>query len=236
MSEPNPHKKKTARYMDFISRKPEMNSDPLASRPVPRPAPKPKPKVEKVQSVADQIPQKGAARPAVAVKRQETKPFISRKPATSRDLYPETEPETPKSEPKLVKSADGPMTATHPTEKTPDNNAYALGGKSPFLPYSNYAVDKRPLSNSIPEKKDGDYEKLSFLAVNEWPQKSDRRKNVYKDSKKENPKDEKAEEKDDVKVVDDFKEKHGLPTWLIIIITIILGAATGAGVYYLLPK
>lgn len=233
MTEPNLPKKKTARYMDFISRKPEANSDPLASRPVARQTVKPKPKVEKVRSVADQIPPKGATKPTVTVKKQETKPFISRKPATSRDLYPETT-EAVKPEPKLERSTDDNSVTSQPSEKGPDNNAYTLGGKSPFLP--NYSVDKRPLSNSIPKKKDGEYEKLSFLAVNEWPQKSERRKNVYKDSKKANPEDGDVENKDEVKVVDDFKEKHGLPTWLIVIITIILGAATGAGVYFLLPK
>lgn len=241
MSESNPKKKKVVRYMDFISRKPEANSDPLASRPVSRPTPKPK--VEKVKSVADQIPPKGAARPAVSVKKQETKPFISRKPATSRDLYPEEKKaEIPKPAPKVEKPMDDLAIkasaafsgTSQPAEKAPDNNAYSLGGKSPFLP--NYSVDKRPLSNSVPDKKDGKFEKISYLAVNDATQESTRHKNVYKKSEKTDVKDKDASGDDGIEVIDDIEEKRGIPTWIIIILTIILGAATGAGVYFLLPK
>ena len=237
MTEPNSSKKKPVRYMDFISKKPEANSDPLASRPAARPVKKPE-KVEKVHSVADQIPPKGAHQSA-------PKAFISRKPAESRDLYPEPKPEpapkpAPKSEPiddLAIKASAAFSGTSKPAEKSsPDNNAYSLSGKSPFLP--NYSVDKRPLSNSVPEKKkDANFEKLSFLGVNEPAQETGRHKNIYKKSeKKKADKPEAPEAEKTVKVIDDTNKKRGIPTWLVIVLTILLGAAVGAGVYFLLPK
>lgn len=207
--------KKPVRYMDFVSHKPKANADPLASRPASRPVAKPKP-VEKVHSVADQIPLRGAQKPVehhpertpkiettntVPVKKREEKPYISRTPAQK------------------------------PAPKAPDNNAYSLGGKSPFLP--NYSVDKRPLSDSVPTKKRDNYEKLSFLGVDEKPTP---RKNVYDKPAEPAEKPEKDKRPKTVKVIDDTKKKRGIPTWLVIILTIILGAAVGAGVYFLLPK
>ena len=245
-------KAKHIRYMDFVSYKPKANADPLASRPASRPVAKPKP-VEKVHSVADQIPPKGIHKPVshperapkietsntVSVKRREEKPYISRTPATSRDLYAEAiDPNAKqasnakKDDLALKASAALSGGAGFASARTPDNNAYSLGGKSPFLP--NYTIDKRPLSNSVPAKKRDNYEKLSFLGVNE---ESTSRKNIYDKSEKPLAKsDQKAKKSKTVKVIDDTKKKRGVPTWLIIIITILLGAGVGAGVYFLLPK
>ena len=241
-------KAKPVRYMDFVSHKPKANADPLASRPASRPVAKPRP-VEKVHSVADQIPPKGLHKTvehhperapkietsnAVTVKKREEKPYISRTPATSRDLYAAAIDPNAKQAAN-VKNDDLALKASAAlsgSAKAPDNNAYSLGGKSPFL--SNYTIDKRPLSNSVPTKKRDNYEKLSFLGVNE---ESTSRKNVYDKSEKPSEKlDQKAKKSKPVKVIDDTKKKRGVPTWLVIIITIILGATVGAGVYFLLPK
>ncbi|MBR3232681.1 hypothetical protein IKF74_00090 [Candidatus Saccharibacteria bacterium] len=244
---PTTSQKKPVRYMDFVSHKPKANADPLASRPASRPVAKPKP-VAKVHSVADQIPPKGVHKPVehhperapkietsntVSVKKREEKPYISRTPATSRDLYAKAiDPNQPKERDDLaIKAAAAISGSAKPAPKAPDNNAYSLGGKSPFLP--NYIVSKRPLSDSVPTKKRDNYEKLSFLGVNEEPTS---RKNVYDKANKLDKTPEKGKKAKTVKVIDDTKKKRGVPTWLVIIITIILGAAVGAGVYFLLPK
>lgn len=229
---PTPSQKKPVRYMDFISRKPSENSDPLASRPVPRKKEEPKPVVKKISSVADQIPPKGAhiekKEPEITVKKQEEKPLVSRKPATTREYYPEPK----KSEPKIEKVE--PKKTSTPS--APDGNKYTLGGKSPFLP--GYTVDKRPLSSSVPEKKTANFEKLSFLGVNEATPDANRKKNVYEkepEKTEESQKDKKKKEKT-VKIIDDSDKKKGVPLFVVILVTILLGAAVGAGVYFLLPK
>lgn len=236
MDTPN-SQKKPVRYMDFVSHKPMANADPLASRPASRPVKKPAAKVEKVHSVSDQIP------PKITVKRTEQKPYISREPAKSRDLYPDPKPAKAKTDDTLAIKASAALAGTsQPAEKktpaAPDNNAYSLGGKSPFLP--NYTVDKRPLSNSVPaKKKDTNFEKLSFLGVTE---DTSSKKNVYEkksdsaDKKSADKKDKKAKKSKTVRVIDDTKKKRGIPVFLIILLTIILGAAVGAGIYFILPK
>lgn len=251
MTDPKEPKAKPVRYMDFVSHKPKANADPLASRPASRPVAKPKP-VERVHSVADQIPPKGAQKPVhhperapkietstVPVKKREEKPYISRTPATSRDLYAAAIDPNAKKAPN-VRNDDLALKASvalsggakSASVKSPDNNAYSLGGKSPFLP--NYTINKRPLSNSVPSKKQDNYEKLSFLGVSEEPTSH---KNIYDKAEPASEKlDKKSKKPKTVKVVDDTKKKRGVPTWLVIIITIILGAAVGAGVYFLLPK
>lgn len=242
--------------MDFISRKPSENSDPLASRPETRPVQRPR-HIEKAPSVADQIPPKGAhierttstahrPEPKIVVKKDAEKAFISREPATSRDLYPEpasqnkTEFTTKPSSHIDRPVAESPTTQPAGPKKdeksnaSTENSAFLLNGKSPFLPH--YYVDKRPLSNSIPDKKKGgQFEKLSYLGVGE--QGADfTHKNIY--DKPEEPSDIQRDSSDSepVKIIDNTKKKHGAPTWLIILITIILGAGVGAGVYFLLPK
>jgi hypothetical protein len=242
--------------MDFISRKPSENSDPLASRPETRPVKLP-PHIEKAPSVADQIPPKGAhahiekapaskPEPEITIKKDTEKAFISREPATSRDLYAEpidpdkskTTIESSKSTDRLAMRASFTLSSDSKKEKlasSSDGNTHPADKKSPFLPH--YTVDKRPLSDSVPDRrKEGQFEKLSYLGVGE--QGSDfAHKNVYEkaDESSEPRLDTKGYE-EPVKIIDGKKKKHGMPTWLIILITIILGAGVGAGVYFLLPK
>ena len=215
---------KPVRYMDFIGGSRSSSTDPLISRPVAK-------KVAEKPVVKKESPAK------VTVEKTSEKPMISRKPATSRDLYPTKKPE----EKKPVKTTDKPVDnlakkasdalAGRKSPDAPDGNSYSLSGKSPFLP--NYTIDKRPLSSSVPEKKkEENFEKLSFLGVSETSDKP--RKNVYE--KKEDEKKGKKKEKKPVKIIDDSDKKSGLPLFVIIILTIILGAAVGAGVYFLLPK
>lgn len=108
----------------------------------------------------------------------------------------------------------------------------ALSGTSPFL--SSYNVDKRPLSNSIPEKKpDAPFEKVSYLGVNDSASDSPRRKKLTETAAEDEfiePKGKKPE-----KIIDSSPTSV-IPTVLIILITIILGAAAGAGVYFLVAK
>ena len=230
--------KKPVRYMDFVSHKPRANADPLASRPASvSAAKKPKP-VAKPRSVSDQIPPKITdtelkPKSEIRIKREETKPYISRQPAKSRDLYPEPKSPQLKTDDDLAIKASAALSgASKPaTASAPDNNAYSLGGKSPFLP--NYTIDKRPLSDSVPTKnKDTNFEKLSFLGVSDdTPTKP--KKNVYE---KKTPSDPAPSTSKTVRIIDDTKQKHGIPVALIILLTIIFGAAVGAGVYFLLPK
>lgn len=236
--------------MDFISRKPLASSDPLASRPASRPAIKPKPPVKPAPSVASQIPSKATSAPAAkpATKNPDnpaTKP-TPKPPVPHPDRTPRIETTaqttTPQSKPvdALALKASAALSGTsQPASQVPDNNTYSLGGKSPFL--ENYTINKRPLSDSVPAKKQDNFEKLSFLGVNDGD--SSHRKNVYPKSSARSidqpaePTKAKVKTKTKtVKVIDDTTKKSGVPTWLVIIITIILGAAVGAGVYFLLPK
>ena len=247
--------KRPVRYMDFISRKPSENSDPLASRPETRPVKQP-PHIEKAPSVADQIPSKGAhahiekapaskPEPEITIKKDTEKAFISREPATSRDLYAEpidpdkskTTIESSKSTDRLAMRASFTLSGDSKKEKSapsPSDNTHPADKKSPFLPH--YTVNKRPLSDSVPDRRrEGQFEKLSYLGVGE--QGSDfAHKNVYKKSEELSETGNTRDYEEPVKIIDDNKKKHGMPTWLIILITIILGAGVGAGVYFLLPK
>ena len=250
---PTPNTKKSIRYMDFISRKPSENSDPLASRPDARPVKQPRP-VVKAPSVADQIPSKGShtdrpthptkaskPEPELIVKKDNERPLISREPATSRDLYADAiDPDKAKSATNRAANDDLAIKASaalsgnsRPAEKAPDGNTYSISGKSPFLP--NYSVDKRPLSNSVPVKKNGEqFEKLSYLGVSDQSHDSSRKNIYHRDI--DNSADADSEENKAVKIIDNDTDKHGMPVWLIILITIILGAAVGAGVFFLLPQ
>ena len=243
--------KRPVRYMDFISRKPSENSDPLASRPETRPVKQPR-HIEKTPSVADQIPPRGAhierapiskPEPEITVRKDTEKAFISREPATSRDLYAKpidpdkskTTIESSKSTDRLAMRASFTLSSDSKKKESTSflENAHLTNKKSPFLPH--YTVNKRPLSDSVPgRRKEGQFEKLSYLGVGE--QGSDfLRKNVYNKSE-ESTKSSTRNGEEPVKIIDDEKKKHSMPTWLVILITIILGAGVGAGVYFLLPK
>lgn len=256
---------KPVRYMDFVGGRRAASTDPLISRPASRAAKKPVARPASAPKSA-QKPAKPAPKPAsktaVAVSK-EAKAFVSRQPATSRDLYPTQKPATksatakpsalaPKSTQKPAsKTTDQPKdavarkasaalsgSAKNSSDDAPDNNAYVLGGRSPFLP--SYSVDKRPLSSSVKPKETNNFEKLSYLGVSDASSEKPR-KNVYEktpeielssaDAHKKSKKKSKT-----VKIIDDSDKKSGLPLVIIILLTIILGAAVGAGVYFLLPK
>ncbi|MBQ7802845.1 hypothetical protein IJ380_03260 [Candidatus Saccharibacteria bacterium] len=256
MTESN--KVKPVRYMDFIGGGRASSTDPLISRPVAK-RPETKPAVREVKKTTEKtnLPKMktagtaksaNVAKPsAVTVGKTEEKAFISRKPVTSKDLYPTKAIEKtgkPKvEEKKAVKTTDKPVDETakkaqealsgKKSTDAPDGNSYSISGKSPFLP--NYSIDKRPLSNSVPEKKKQEnFEKLSFLGVSESSE-STRKKNVYEKNEKKDEKGKKKEKKP-VKIIEDSDKKSGMPLFLVIILTIILGAAVGAGVYFILPK
>lgn len=91
--------------------------------------------------------------------------------------------------------------------EAPDASKYTLGGKSPFL--KSVTVEKRPLSDSVAKK------------------------NVYPEKPVE-----KVEEKKEPTKIIKKKEKRGggFGLFLIIILTIILGAAVGVAAYFMLPK
>ena len=234
-------KTKPVRYMDFIGTRRAASSDPFVSRPATKPANKPA--IKPAAKPAVKPVKKPAPRPELAIKVEKTKEkaYISREPAKSRDLYP-TDPKLEDKKPASADKSDKPnkpvaSTKSANSDKLPDNNSYSLGGKSPFLP--NYNIDKRPLSSSVPEKKSEHFEKVSYLGVSDSASEKPR-KNVYE--KKEiidlepEPKSAKKKKNKTVKIIDHPDKKSGIPLFLIIIITIILGAAVGAGVYFLLPK
>ena len=238
---------KPVRYMDFIGTRRAASTDPLISRPASRTASATHHSVKPAARPASKAASvKKSSEPDAKFKVAKTsdKPMISRKPATSRDLYPtvkdsasdtkkkaDKQPE-PREQKPLVKA----QKPTAESEKAPDNNSYSLGGKSPFLP--NVSVEKRGLSSSVPEKKESHFESVSYLGVNDSSEKS--HKNIYEkkdiidlesDKSKKKKKDKKP-----VKIIDDKEKKSGIPLVVIIILTILLGAVVGTGVYLLLPK
>lgn len=256
MTEP----KKPVRYMDFVGRRRSSATDPLIARPTAR---KITPSTRAVKPVAKPTAKpavKPASKPTATVTKSVAKPAVkpasklTPKPATAKPAAKPTPRPAPKPaekspEPKILyptKTTDKPVDKTaklasaalsgRSAKDTPDNNAYTLSGKSPFLP--SYSVDKRPLSNSIPEKKkDDNFEKLSFLGVSDTSPEKGRKKNVYEKSSVAKTSEKKSDKKQKpVRVIDDTKKKSGLPLIVIILLTIIFGAAVGAGVYFILPK
>ena len=106
------------------------------------------------------------------------------------------------------KPVEKPVEKSPKKAEAPDAASYTLGGKSPFLTSVN--VEKRPLSSSIPPKK-----------------------NVYE------PKVEKPVEqpKEPTKIIKKKEKKSsGILMFFIVILTIILGALAGAAAFFLLPK
>lgn len=167
---------------------------------------------------------------AISVEKSSERELIARKPTTgAKELYP-TKIEESKKPAKVNQSTNIQQT------------------KSPFL--KDYSIDKRPLSSSVPARKNsGEFEKLSYLGVSGTKRggsgKNDEieeissgslrrsRKNVYERRKTEKTK----RNKTPVRVVDDSEDdRGGLPLVVVILITVLLGAAVGAGVYFLLPK
>lgn len=257
------------RYMDFVGRRRSSSTDPLISRPVAKKrgvvsAPSHSPSASRlsassapIRPVSKPVLERSApAKPSpVRVSSSSEKAFVSRAPSTApRELYPSSSKADALSAVKSSSSRSVKATKTtdRPVDSTAEKASRALSGparvsgassgKSPFLP--SYNIDKRPLSSSVREKKDDNYEKLSFLGVSDVSSERPR-KNVYEKSKKsdsklktgeKSKKSEKPSPKKTVRIIDAPEERTGLPLPVVMLITILLGAAVGAGVYFLLPK
>lgn len=214
--------KKPVRYMDFVGGRRASSTDPLISRPAAKrisPKPKVAPKPKKISAPSSKKPaqssvQKPAPKPI-------SKPVVKKPTSKVIEKTPEKISQKPTS--KL-------------SDESPDNNFYSLGGKSPFL--ANYSVDKRPLSNSVPKDNKKNFSKIAYEgekvsdSKEELPKKNvyEKKDSVFSAKKKE------AKERTPVTIIEDEGKNSGIPIIVIIILTVILGAAVGAGVYFILPK
>jgi len=182
--------------------------------------------------------------PSRTVSKKAADPLVSR-PKTRSVATPIKPVEKPKPAPKPVKKPvekpiEKPVEHSSPAPSSSDSVAKkasaALSGtdtkSSPFL--KNYSIDKRPLSNSVPKKSDSHFEKISFLGVSDASPERKLEKNVYEKPAKDKKKS--KHEKSPVKIIDNSKKSSGLPLVIIILLTIVLGAAVGAGIYFILPK
>lgn len=267
----------SVRYMDFVGRRRASSTDPLVGRPkVMTPAKKPtastpavKPATRTpmapsrtsapaVKPIAKTPVKPVASARAVPVTKSNERELVARKPSTeAKELYPTR---IEKTEKPVVRSGTGTRTVTagasSGVKTVGTNSGTDAAAKSPFL--KDYSIDKRPLSNSVPEKKrEGEFEKLSYLGVSEGKKANAKktgarsddaeeeltseslrrgRKNVYAKKNEKKSEKKRAGEKSPVKIIDDTEEKGGIPLFVIILITILLGAAVGAGLYFLLPK
>ncbi len=141
-----------------------------------------------------------------------SKPIPSGRPV--KDLKPAQKPAPkPVSKP-AQKPVQKPTQAQAPKldkKESPDAASYTLGGKSPFL--TSVTVEKRPLSGAAPTKP---------------------AKNIYPDKKPIVPEQKKTEPTKIIKKKE--KKSGGFGVFLIIVLTIILGALVGAAAYFVLPK
>ena len=104
---------------------------------------------------------------------------------------------------------------------SPDNNKYALGGQSPFF-LKSVRVEKRPLSDG-PAKTKGDVEGTLYERPSTEPIAG---KNIYekRPSKKQSLPTKPT-------VIIPASRRSKAPLILLLLITVILGAAVGAFVY-----
>ena len=160
---------KVKRYMDFMgpaSTAPrKMSGDPLANRPAARSVAKTTSKT--VAKAASKTPVKTApkpsARPASVSKTAPKKPLKTASPAKDSDA--------------LAKKAAAALSGSN-LKADLKASKYTLNGKSPFLP--SYNVEKRPLSDSIKEKK---VEEIPKKNVYEKSKKSEKSENRYRSHK-----------------------------------------------------
>lgn len=128
---------------------------------------------------------------------------------------------------------------SHPTQtplSTPDNSRYALGGDSPFF-LKSVTVEKRPLSDG-PTRLSQETENPIYAAQHlDSPAKS--RKNVY-DKKSSKPAKKASKTKKTVPknteptvIIPARRRSHGA-LFLLLLITVILGAVVGAAAYLFL--
>lgn len=122
------------------------------------------------------------------------------------------------------------------SQPAPDNNRYALGGDSPFF-LKSVTVEKRPLSDG-PTRRTQETENPIYAAQTlEQPVKS--KKNIYeKKSSKSAKKSSKAKKSAPVSaeptvIIPARRRSHGA-LFLLLLITVILGAVVGAAAYLFL--
>ncbi len=151
-----------------------------------------------------------------------------RKPAVEIYGMMDDEPETAAYRPPLVEPEPPlepvPEDAVPATSlATPDNNRYALGGQSPFF-LKSVSVEKRPLSDA-PTKKPTPPEGALYQHPSTEPINA---KNVYEKSA---PRDKKPIPSKPTVIIPASRRSRA-PLVLLIIMTIILGAAVGALTYF----
>ncbi|MBQ6130379.1 hypothetical protein IJI72_01670 [Candidatus Saccharibacteria bacterium] len=250
----------SVRYMDFVGRRRASSTDPLVGRPRAK-APVVRTKAEVLATRArTSAPAVSTDTKTPVVRAESRAPVVKTQPKA-----PVKPVATARAVP-VQKSAERELVARKPEKVTkelyptigkpvakpvaPKKTGTEAPSSSPFL--KDYSIDKRPLSSSVPEKKrEGEFEKLSFLGVSGAKKAGTQateeteeeitsgslrrsRKNVYECKKKD--KEEKSKEKKPVKIVDDTEMKGGMPLFVVILVTVLLGAAVGAGLYFLLPK
>ena len=161
----------------------------------------------------------------ITVRKDAEKPLVSRKNSLGpKEYYAQTKAKTETVE------ANKTAPKTEVKEAAP-RQIYAgrNEGASPFL--SSYNIDKRPLSNSVPAKNAaGTFERVSYLGVKDTPSRVQSLNEAAEEKASE------AESKKPVRIIDDTRQRAGLPPIVIILLTMLAGAAAGAGVYFLLPR
>lgn len=123
-----------------------------------------------------------------------------------------------------IKPEDTDSTKTEAKKRAADNNRYALGGDSPFLKSVN--VEKRPLSaNAKPRPVAAPVEKS----------KSNKgrgaRKNVYAKKGHRSDSDLRRELPERPTVIIPASRRSKVPLFILIVVTVILGAVVGAAAY-----
>ena len=199
--------------MDFIGPSrtvSKKSADPLVSRP----------KTRSVSSSPSKIVSKPKVKPSVSTS-PKNKPVSAQNVPSAKSASIST---APGNDP-IAKKASAALSGTD-------------SSKSPFL--KNYTIDKRPLSNSVREKSDSHFEKISFLGVSESSVERKHEKNFYEpedsDKKEKKSKKDRKSSSAPIKIIDNSEKSSGFPLVIIILLTIILGAAFGAGIYFILPK
>ena len=215
--------------MDFVSGRRASSTDPLISRPVA------KRKIVATKPSSSSAPKKVIKKPKVPSESSSV-PKPSKAPVRSTAPAPSSRASsTPSPKPSVAKPSKLSEDSQKKLPEVPDNNLYTLGGKSPFL--ASYNVDKRPLSSSVPKDNKKNFEKVKFDAEKAIKlEDSLPKKNLYEKKSASTPEEKKKKRAEEVVVIDEEDKKSGIPTIIIALLTIILGAAAGVGIYFLLPK
>lgn len=218
---------RSARYMDFI---PSAAQRP-ASRPAPQPSTSRRPAaqvtqktVRRTQPVTPKTPKvveeyletTTIIYPNTPPKPQPAQPVVQSQPATTQTTPLEpTETIQEKVEFGIIEDASPRQNSLASDGKSPldapDGNRYTLGGKSPFLVTADQ-VDKRPLSNHLPEGTASGVKSTKNIYS---------RREILKVDKRPAP------------IITDAKTKDrsGLGLAIAIVVTLALGALVGTLAY-----